>query len=86
MKRRITELLGLLLVGDGILSAVDPKRHCLLWEIGPELFRDAMDEFARHPAVTRVVGAAEAIVGLWLASRQEPELSTRIAHPRVAMA
>ena len=86
MKRRLTELLGLLLVGDGILSAVDPKRHCLLWEVGPELFQEAMDEFARHPAVTRVVGAAEAIVGLWLASRQEPELSMKFTHPRVPVA
>ncbi len=86
MKRRITELLGLLLVGDGILTAVDPKRHCLLWEVGPELVQEAMDEFARHPSVTRVVGAAEAIVGLWLASRQKPELSTRITHPRMAVA
>jgi hypothetical protein len=86
MKRRITELLGLLLVGDGVLSAVDPKRHCLLWEVGPELIQKAMDEFARHPAATRVVGAAEAIVGLWLASRQEPEFSTKVTHPRVAVA
>jgi hypothetical protein len=86
MKQRITELLALFLVGDGILSAVDPKRHCLLWEIGPESCRHAMDEFARHPAVTRVVGAVEAIAGVWLASRQEPELSTKIAHPRVALA
>jgi hypothetical protein len=25
----------MLLIGDGILSLLEPKRHCLLWEIDP---------------------------------------------------
>jgi len=33
MNRRLLETLGMLLIGDGILSLIAPKRHCLLWEV-----------------------------------------------------
>ena len=77
MNRRLLETLGMLLIGDGILSLIAPKRHCLLWEVGPELCRELIDEFAEHPAATRVVGAAEAALGIWLASHQQPMLRGR---------
>jgi hypothetical protein len=86
MKTRITEFLAMLLVGDGVLSAIDPERHCLLWEIGPEPCRKAMDEFATHPAVTRVLGALEAAAGIWIASRQEPELTQKLSRPQALFA
>ncbi len=78
MNKRLLEFLGLLLVGDGVLSLVDPKRHCLLWEIGPKSCRDFIDEFAQHPASTRWLGAAEAALGVWLASEQKPGLRARL--------
>jgi hypothetical protein len=73
MKKRLLDALGLLLVGDGILSLVDPKRHCLLWEIGPKPCRALIDEFVQHPRVTRIAGVAEAALGILLAEMQTPK-------------
>lgn len=73
IQQRITELAALLMVGDGIVGLMQPERHTRLWWSGPRRYREAMEPFVRSPALTRVAGAAEAAVGLWLASRQKPE-------------
>lgn len=72
MKKLLLDFTGLLLIGDGILTLADPKRHCLLWEIGPKPCRDLVDEFAQHPGATRWAGLAEALVGILLAESQKP--------------
>ncbi len=72
MEKRLKELLGMMMIGDGMLSLLDPKRHCLLWEIGPPPCREFIDEFVQHPGLTRLLGAVELGLGVWLASRQEP--------------
>ena len=74
MKKRLLELFGLLLIGDGILTVADPKRHCLLWEVGPKALRDLANEFVQHPTLSRMAGLAETIFGLLLAERQKPDL------------
>lgn len=73
MKKRFLDLLGLLMVGDGLLTLADPKRHCLLWEIGPKTCREMTDEFVRHPALARWAGLAEVLIGFVLAETQKPE-------------
>lgn len=70
----------MLMVGDGLLSLINPKRHCLLWETGPKAWRDLADEFAEHPKVTRGLGLAEMAAGVWLASEQKPKLSELLFH------
>lgn len=65
------DVFGMLLIGDGLLSALHPRRHCLLWEVGPEPCRRMVDEFVEHPELTRAAGAVEALLGFWLATRQE---------------
>ncbi len=72
MKKLLFDFAGLLLVGDGILTLTDPKRHCLLYEIGPKPCRDVVDQFAQHPNVSRWAGLAEAVLGLLLAESQKP--------------
>jgi hypothetical protein len=72
MKKRLLELFGLMLVGDGLLALLAPNRHCRLWKVGPQGLRDLVDEFAEHPAVTRWVGVAEAFAGVALAKSQLP--------------
>jgi uncharacterized protein YjeT (DUF2065 family) len=79
MNRRLLELLGMLMIGDGLLSVVDPKRHCLLWEIGPDWCREMVDEFAEHPNAARGAGLVELVLGVLLASRQEPTLTERFS-------
>jgi hypothetical protein len=68
--RRFSESVGMLMIGDGILGLVSPRQHCLLWHGGPRWWRDTVDWFAAHPAITRTCGATEVAAGLWLASSQ----------------
>ncbi len=72
MEKRLKEVLGMSMIGDGVLTVLDPQRHCLLWEIGPQPCREFIDEFVQHPTLTRVVGALEIGFGLWMASHQKP--------------
>lgn len=70
IQQRITEIAALLLIGDGMVGMLQPKRHTRLWRRGPGPYRAAMEPFVRHTSVARVLGAAEAVAGLWWASRQ----------------
>ena len=67
--RRIAEVVAMLMIGEGVLTLVAPRRHSLLWEFGPEGYKRAIEAFAEHPTLTRLVAAAEAGLGLWLAFR-----------------
>jgi len=67
------ETLAILTIGDGVLELISPREHSLLWEIGPEGIRKAARFFAENPGYTRLIGAAEIALGLWLALRQYRE-------------
>lgn len=73
MKRRLLELLGLMMIGDGVVSLMQPRRHCLLWKVGPDSCRQMMDTLADHPRFTRSLGLLETVAGMWIASQQEPK-------------
>ena len=57
----------MLMIGEGVLTIIAPRRHSLLREYGPEGYKRAMEAFAEHPTLTRL--GAEAGLGLWLALR-----------------
>ena len=71
MKRRLLDIFAMLLVGDGILTLVQPRRHCLLWQVGPESCREMVEEFVEHPAAARSAGLGEILLGVWLARNEE---------------
>ena len=52
-----------------MLTIIAPRRHSLLWKYGPEGYKRAVEAFAEHPTLTRLVAAAEARLGIWLALR-----------------
>jgi hypothetical protein len=79
MKRRILDLLALMFVGDGVVSLIEPKRHCLLWEVGPPQCRKFIGVFAERPTLTRSLGLLEMLAGIWLASQQEGGILARAA-------
>lgn len=70
MLRRITEFAAMVVIGDGVLALAAPRKHNLLWRIGPDGFKRAMEWFAGRPALTRFLAAAQITAGLWLALRQ----------------
>lgn len=75
MRARLMEILGILLVGDGVVAFLNPERHTQLWRRGPKFWQEMMDPFVQYPVLMRWAGAVEAALGLWLASRQRPQTS-----------
>ena len=69
--RRAIELLGLVMIGDGVLTFARPRRHVQLWHAGPRVWRQMMKPFEEHPELTRWLGLAEAAAGCWLALQQD---------------
>lgn len=65
--RRGLEVAGMLLIGDGLTSAADPRRHARLWRAGPDGWRRGMAYFERRPVLLSAFGLAEAALGFWLA-------------------
>ena len=72
IKSRIKELGAMMIIGDGVLALLAPRRHVALWLEGPKLWRTTMMPFVKRPRTTRLLGAFGLGVGLWLASRQRP--------------
>ena len=70
MTKRLLELAGLVLIGDGLMGLLSPGRHSLLWHVGPELAKAVTEELAEHPRTARAIYAAELAVGIALASAQ----------------
>ena len=74
IERRALECVGLTLIGDGVLAFVEPQGHIALWRKGPEPWQKMMEPFAKHPLLTRWLGAAEFALGFWRAKRQQPHV------------
>jgi hypothetical protein len=71
--KNVKEVIAMLMIGDGTLALVAPRRHMLLWRFGPESYKRLAEAFARRPALTRLLAAVEVAGGLWLALRQYEE-------------
>ncbi|MGI8669154.1 MAG: hypothetical protein ACR2J3_04805 [Aridibacter sp.] len=73
--KQFKEILGLALLGEGIVGFLYPKRYSLLWKIGPEPLKEMMEKAAENPELMRAIYAAEAGLGLWLATNQVEKLN-----------
>jgi hypothetical protein len=69
-KRRVLEIVAMLMIGEGVLCQLFPRRHVLLWKFGPARYSDAMRSLAGRPGLTRLLGLLEAALGIWLAAAQ----------------
>jgi hypothetical protein len=69
--KRIKEVLAILLIGDGIISFLQPRRHTRLWSAGPSPYRQMMRPLRRKPVLAQAVGVALVGAGLWLVTRQK---------------
>ena len=70
LTKRLLELAGLILIGDGLMGLLRPRRHSLLWHIGPQLAKAVTEELAEHPQTARAIYAGELALGIALASTQ----------------
>jgi hypothetical protein len=72
IRSRIKEVGAMMMVGDGVLALLEPRRHVDLWVEGPKLWRKTMMPFVKRPGITRILGAMELGMGVWVATRQRP--------------
>jgi hypothetical protein len=68
--KRAMECVAMMMIGDGVLALVEPRRHVSLWVAGPRWWRAMMEPFLDRPGLSRCVGAGEVALGVWLAHRQ----------------
>ena len=75
MERRILEIAGQFLLGDGVTCLVVPRRHMLLWRDalrwGP--WQNLAQWLADRPNVTILIGLAESLLGLRVILRANRE-------------
>ena len=70
MQKRLLELGALILIGDGLMGLLRPRRHSLLWHFGPQLAKAVTEELAEHRKTARAIYAAELAAGIAIASIQ----------------
>ncbi len=68
--KEIKELIGLAMLGEGIVGLVKPKKYSLFWNLGFEPLERLKRKAADNPETMRLIYAAEATLGLWLAKSQ----------------
>ena len=70
---RVQHFAAMVLIGDGVMALVHPSKDAAAWKTGPRVWRGLMHAMAERPVLTRVVGAAQIIGGVWWALRQSRE-------------
>ena len=70
--RWVKESLAMIMIGDALVTLVDPQRHCRLWMKGREKWRQFLSLFVQHPGITRGLALGELGLGMWLAEKQSP--------------
>jgi hypothetical protein len=70
---RTKHFAAMVLIGDGVMALVHPKRDANAWKTGPRFWRKAMRELAKRPGLTRAIGAAQIVGGVLWALQQDEE-------------
>jgi hypothetical protein len=73
--RLSSETLAIMMIGDGVLSMVRPRKHVSLWRrAGPEPWQNLVGVFEDRPRLMAALGAISVAAGLWLAFRAEDDV------------
>jgi len=68
--RRFKEVAAIMMIGEGIVGALIPRRYMRLWDFGPKRYRKFIKASVKRPNLVRIASAAGAGVGVWWALRQ----------------
>lgn len=68
--RRFNEIAAIMMIGEGIIGALIPRRHVRLWDFGPKRYRKFIKASEKRPNLVRIASAAGAGLGFWWALRQ----------------
>jgi len=69
--KRTKHFAAMVLIGDGVMAVVHPQRDAKAWKTGPWIWQRLMGGLANRPGLTRVIGAAQIVGGIWWAMHQE---------------
>jgi hypothetical protein len=67
MNARWKDLVAMILIGDGVLGLIEPRRHSAVWECGPASYKEFARKLEANPGLARGIGVAFVGFGLWLA-------------------
>ena len=69
--RRLYEIVGTLIVGDGFAFLFAPRKHMLIWVEALELpaWRRLVQWFADHTTAGRITGVIEIALGAWIVAK-----------------
>jgi hypothetical protein len=73
-KRRLIEAFAILTVGDGLIEFLAHREHSRLWVVGSQSTRRIGMWFVEKPDRMRFLGAAQVVLGVWLAQRQHRDI------------
>jgi hypothetical protein len=62
---------AMVLIGDGVMALIHPEKDAKAWKQGPAFWQSWMHELSKRPNLTRAIGAAQVIGGIWWALKQE---------------
>jgi uncharacterized protein YjeT (DUF2065 family) len=68
---RAKHFAAMVLIGDGVMALLCPTTDAKAWKQGPKPWRNLMQGLARRPNLTRAIGAAQIIGGIYWALKQE---------------
>lgn len=68
--KNLKEIVGLAMLGEGIIGFFYPTQYSLFWKIGFEPIEKLKRKAADNPETMRILFAAEASLGFWLAKSQ----------------
>jgi hypothetical protein len=71
--KRWKHFTAMALIGDGVMAVVHPRRDALAWEGGPKVWQKLMRGLHDRPGLTRLIGAAQIIGGVYWALHHEKE-------------
>jgi hypothetical protein len=70
-QKRWKHFAAMALIGDGVMAVVRPEHDAMAWKTGPAPWKKLMHELHERPALTRVIGIAQIVGGIWWALQQE---------------
>jgi len=68
--RRFKEIAAIMIIGEGLIGTLMPRRHMRLWEFGPRGYRNFIKAGSKRPNLVRIASAAGTGLGIWWALRQ----------------
>jgi uncharacterized membrane protein YjjB (DUF3815 family) len=69
--RRLYEIVGTLILGDGFAFLFAPRKHMLIWVEALELtaWQRLVQWFADHRTAGQMIGAIEIALGAWIVAK-----------------